>query len=51
MAKYLIAAGIDYQEKRAEIGDVVDDLPENAIEDLLAIGAIVSVEDNPKGKG
>jgi hypothetical protein len=45
MANYRVLAGIDYPpNKRAEIGDVVSDLPGNAIKDLLAIGAIESAD-------
>jgi hypothetical protein len=41
MAKYRVLQGIDYPpNKRAEIGDVVDDLPATAIKWLLESGAI-----------
>lgn len=41
MAQYRVLAGIDYPpNKRVEIGDIVTDLPGNAIKDLLAINAI-----------
>lgn len=48
--KYLVAIGLNYSDKRAEIGDVVDDLPEKAIQDLLALGAITKVATRAKGK-
>lgn len=51
MAKsYLVALGINYGNRRAEPGDVIDDLPENAIENLLAMGAIAPYEKSGKGK-
>lgn len=41
MAQYRVLVGIDYPpNKRAEIGDVVTDLPGGAIKDLLANGYI-----------
>jgi hypothetical protein len=41
MAKYRVLQGIDYPpNKRAEIGDVVEDLPATAIKWLLESGAI-----------
>ena len=41
MAKYRVLQGIDYPpNKRAEIGDVVEDLPPTAIKWLLESGAI-----------
>lgn len=46
MAKYRVLQGIDYPpNKRAEIGDVVDDLPAASIKWLLESGAI---EDSSK---
>lgn len=46
MAKYRVLQGIDYPpNKRAEIGDVVDDLPAASVKWLLEIGAI---EDSSK---
>lgn len=46
MAKYRVLQGIDYPpNKRAEIGDVVDDLPATSIKWLLESGAI---EDSSK---
>ena len=45
MAQYRVLAGIDYPpNKRAEIGDLVSDLPGSAIKSLLEIGAIESVD-------
>ena len=41
MAKYRVLQGIDYPpNKRAEIGDVVEDLPATSIKWLLESGAI-----------
>ena len=41
MAKYRVLQGIDYPpNKRAEIGDVVEDLPPTAVKWLLESGAI-----------
>lgn len=46
MAKYRVLQGIDYPpNKRAEIGDVVEDLPPTSIKWLLESGAI---EDSSK---
>lgn len=46
MAKYRVLQGIDYPpNKRAEIGDVIDDLPAASVKWLLEIGAI---EDSSK---
>ena len=46
MAKYRVLQGIDYPpNKRAEIGDVVEDLPAASIKWLLESGAI---EDSSK---
>lgn len=46
MAKYRVLQGIDYPpNKRAEKGDVVDDLPAASVKWLLEIGAI---EDSSK---
>lgn len=46
MAKYRVLQGIDYPpNKRAEIGDVVEDLPATSIKWLLEVGAI---EDSSK---
>ena len=46
MAKYRVLQGIDYPpNKRAEIGDVVEDLPATSIKWLLDSGAI---EDSSK---
>lgn len=43
---FRVAVGLNYgpDDKRAEIGDVVDDLPDNAIEELLSLGAIEPVK-------
>ena len=48
MATYRVLRGIDYPpSKRAEIGDVVSDLPERSVKWLLASACIVEV-DEPK---
>lgn len=43
---FTVAMGLNYGEdnKRAEIGELVNDLPEDDIVELLALGAIVPVE-------
>jgi len=47
MARYRVLKGIDYPpNKRAEIGDVVDDLPANAVKWLLA-DEIIEDADKP----
>lgn len=50
--QYEVATGLNYgpDNKRAEPGDVVDDLPASDIGDLLALGAIVPVS-KQKQKG
>lgn len=41
MARYRVLQGIDYPpNKRAEVGDTVDDLPANSIKWLVDTGAI-----------
>lgn len=46
-ARYEVKVGVNYPpDRRAEIGDVVDDLPDYAIEGLLASGVISKVEDD-----
>lgn len=51
MATYRVLAGISYPpNKRAAIGDVVDDLPSRSISWLVAAGCIEQV-DSPKAKG
>lgn len=40
MANYRVTQGIDYNGKRAEVGDVVSDLPAKAIKWLRESGAI-----------
>lgn len=48
MAKYRVLQGIDYPpNKRAEVGDVVEDLPATSVKWLLESGAI---EDASKPK-
>ena len=43
---YLAVDGIDYPpNKRVESGEVVDDLPSNAIKWLLDCGAITEISD------
>lgn len=51
VATYRVLAGISYPpNKRAEVGDVVDDLPSRSISWLVAAGCIEQV-DSPKPKG
>lgn len=46
-ARYEVKMGINYPpNRRAEIGDVVDDLPDYAIEGLVAAGVITKVGDD-----
>lgn len=40
MAKYRLNAGLDYGDRRAEAGDVVDDLPSKSVKWLLEQGLI-----------
>ena len=48
MARYRVLAGMDYPpNKRAEVGDIVDDLPAQSIKWLLADGFIEDA-DKPK---
>lgn len=48
MAQYRVLQGIDYPpNKRAEVGDVVNDLPPSSVKWLLEVGAI---EDASKPK-
>lgn len=49
VAKFRVLVGINYpvgkQEKRAEVGDVVSDLPAKAVPGLLEQGVIEQVKD------
>lgn len=40
MARYRVLQGIDYGDKRAEAGDVVDDIPQRSIKWLVDQGII-----------
>lgn len=43
--RYRVLIGVDYPEgRRAEVGDIVDDLPREAIKNLLAEAAIEEVD-------
>lgn len=45
MATYRVLRGIDYPpSKRAEVGDVVSDLPERSVKWLLASGCIAEAD-------
>jgi len=45
VARYRVNQGIDYPpNKRAEVGDIVDDLPASAIKWLVADGVIELVD-------
>lgn len=49
MTRYRVLQGIDYPpNKRAEIGDVVEDLPANSVKWLLADGYIEDANKSPK---
>jgi len=52
VATYRVLAGISYPpNKRAEIGDVVDDLPSRSIKWLLEAGVVEQVDTaKPKGR-
>ena len=51
MATYRVLRGIDYPpSKRAERGDVVDDLPERSVKWLVEAGVVEQIDD-PKPKG
>lgn len=51
MTRYRVLQGIDYPpNKRAEIGDVVEDLPTSAIKWLLSDGYIEDAAKAPKAK-
>ena len=51
-AKYRVLTGLDYPpNKRAEAGDVIDDLPGKSVKWLLSQGHIESVTDDKKGDG
>lgn len=43
---YRVLVGLNYppNDTRAEVGDIVNDLPSKAVADLLAIGAIESID-------
>jgi hypothetical protein len=60
MAKYRVLTGIEYNSRRAEAGDIVDDIPaksikwlrdQNIIEPVDAKGATVEVEEEPATEG
>lgn len=54
--KYRVLCGMDYpangdgEDRRAEIGDEVDDLPEDSVDGLLKAGYIEHVRPGPKTK-
>lgn len=51
MTQYRVLTGLNYPpDKRAEIGDVVDDLPAQAIKSLLADGLIEDASKPAKPK-
>lgn len=48
MASYKVLTGLNYPpDNRAEIGDVVDDIPSKSIKWLVEIGAIEKVDGKP----
>jgi hypothetical protein len=42
---YRVLVGLNYGDKRAEVNDLVDDLPEESVKWLLHDGHIEKVED------
>jgi hypothetical protein len=49
MGKYKVNVGINYPPgKRAEPGDVVDDIPIGSLPDLLSQGVIEVADEKPK---
>lgn len=48
--KYEVVVGLNYSDKRAEPGDIISDLPDEAIPHLVAISAIRPVEPEKKSK-
>lgn len=53
--KYRVLTGMDYpgsdgEDRRAEIGDEVDDLPDGSVDGLLKAGYIEHVRPGPKTK-
>lgn len=50
MANYNVLVGIDYGDKRAEIGDVVSDIPSKSVAWLLSQGIVQLVEDSEQAK-
>jgi hypothetical protein len=60
MAKYRVLVGVDYATRRAEPGEIVDDIPaksikwlreQGLIEAVDAKGAIVETDDEPVTEG
>lgn len=45
MAKYRVLVGIDYLDRRAEVDEMVDDVPEQSIDWLIECGAIELVDE------
>jgi hypothetical protein len=50
MAKYKVIVGLSYSGKRAEPGDIVDDIPTRSIKWLKDQGIIESVASKPKAE-
>ena len=48
--KYRVVRGLDYGRKRAEPGDIVDDIPEKSLDWLLAQGHIEEVKPKKEAK-
>ena len=44
MTSFKVLAGIDYADKRAEVGDVVSDLPSSSIAWLVEQGIVEKIE-------
>jgi hypothetical protein len=60
MAKYRVLVGVEYATRRAEVGEIVDDIPaksikwlreQGLIEAVDAKGAVVETDDEPTTEG
>lgn len=47
MASYKVLVGIDYGDKRAEVGDIVSDLPAKSVSWLKEQGLIEDADEKP----
>lgn len=46
MPRYKVVTGIDYNDKRAEPGDIVDDLPTRSVSWLVEQGIVEKLDDS-----